>query len=177
MFEVNLRMDYKYYERKINDIITKCPIEAGVEILVYNVLDEIVESKNLSLVDINSIWKDKDSRLTTKGGIPDIAVLSPNFEFGNPKTQNEVFGLIEVKATNCALRQTDQVSKQREKTNHHIYTNGLVWVIYDKNGNKQQKIYLTGSNDECIQIASKISISKEKFSILLTQLGNIKWES
>ena len=40
-------MDYKYYERKINDIIMKCPIEAGVEILVYNVLDNIVESKGL----------------------------------------------------------------------------------------------------------------------------------
>ena len=38
-------MDYKYYEHKINDVIIKCPIEAGVEILVYNVLDDIVNSK------------------------------------------------------------------------------------------------------------------------------------
>ena len=63
-------MDYKYYERKINDIIMKCPIEAGVEILVYNVLDNIVESKGLSLVDINRLWKDRDPRLTNGAGIP-----------------------------------------------------------------------------------------------------------
>ena len=30
-------MDCKYYERKINDVIMKCPIEIGVEILIYNV--------------------------------------------------------------------------------------------------------------------------------------------
>jgi len=58
-------MDYKYYERKINDVIMKCPIESGVEILVYNVLDDIVESKGLSLVDINRLWKNRDTRLTT----------------------------------------------------------------------------------------------------------------
>ena len=36
-------MDYKYYKRKINDVIMKSPIEAGVEILVYNLLDESID--------------------------------------------------------------------------------------------------------------------------------------
>ncbi|NLT12447.1 MAG: hypothetical protein GXY06_08570 [Clostridiaceae bacterium] len=45
-------MDIQTYERKINDIIMKCPIEAGVEILVYNLLDEFIDSGELSLVDI-----------------------------------------------------------------------------------------------------------------------------
>lgn len=58
-------MDYKYYERKINDVILKCPIEAGVEILVYNVLDSILDSEKFLLVDINRLWKDRDERLTT----------------------------------------------------------------------------------------------------------------
>lgn len=58
-------MDYKYYERKINDVILKCPIEAGVGILVYNVLDSILDSEKFSLVDINRLWKDRDERLTT----------------------------------------------------------------------------------------------------------------
>lgn len=56
-------MDKKTYERKINGIIMKCPIEAGVEILVYSLLDEFIDSKKLSLVDINRIWKNKDPRL------------------------------------------------------------------------------------------------------------------
>ena len=48
-------MNYQYYERKINDVIMKCPIEAGIEILVYNVLDYILDSKDVSIVDINRL--------------------------------------------------------------------------------------------------------------------------
>ena len=121
-------MDYKYYEHKINDVIIKCPIEAGVEILVYNVLDDIVNSKGFSLVDINRIWKNKDERLTTDAGIPDIAILSNDFEF---KTNvGQVMGFIEVKATNKSLLETEQIVGQKSKINHYIYTNGLVWKYY-----------------------------------------------
>lgn len=35
-------MDYLFYQKKINDVIIKCPIEAGIEILVYNLLDECI---------------------------------------------------------------------------------------------------------------------------------------
>lgn len=42
-----MEFEYEYYERKINDIITKCPIESGVEILVYNLLDSIIDSLKL----------------------------------------------------------------------------------------------------------------------------------
>lgn len=168
-------MNYKYYERKINDVITKCPIEAGVEILVYNVLDDIVKSKHLSLVDINRIWKNKDPRLTTEAGVPDIAVLSEDFEFGNPD-KGKVFGLIEVKATNCSLRETEQIEGQKKSTVHHIYTNGLVWVIYDQNENRQETIYLTETNCKCVQKARTISICEDKFLRLLEQLNRINWQ-
>lgn len=50
-------MDYLYYQKKINDVIVKCPIEAGVEILVYNLLDECICMDDYALVDINRIWK------------------------------------------------------------------------------------------------------------------------
>ena len=74
-------MEYWLYQRKINDVITKCPIETGIEILVYNLIDEYIDINDYALVDINRIWKNQDSRLSTEGGIPDIAVLSPNFYF------------------------------------------------------------------------------------------------
>ena len=61
-------MNHEYYERKINDVIMKCPIEAGVEILVYNVLDDIVHSKGLSLVDINRLRKKRDKKRNGKSG-------------------------------------------------------------------------------------------------------------
>ena len=124
-------MDYKYYERKLNDIIMKCPIEAGVEILVYNVLDNIVEPKGLSLVDINRLWKDRDPRLTTDAGVPDIAILSSDFQY---KTDiGQVLGFIEVKATNKSLSETEQIEGQKSGTKHYIYTNGLVWKYYKNN--------------------------------------------
>ena len=74
-------MDYLYYQRKINDVIIKCPIEAGLEILVYNLLDECIGMDEHALVDINRVRKDQDSRLSTEAGISDIAVLSNDFVF------------------------------------------------------------------------------------------------
>ena len=46
-------MDHLYYQKKINDVIVKCPIEAGIEILVYNLLDECISRDDFALVDIN----------------------------------------------------------------------------------------------------------------------------
>lgn len=48
-------MTSEYYERKINDVITKCPIEAGVEILADNLLDAVIDPKECSLIDVNRL--------------------------------------------------------------------------------------------------------------------------
>lgn len=166
-------MDYKYYERKINDVIMKCPIEAGIEILVYNVLDNIVESKGLSLVDINRLWKDRDTRLTTDAGISDIAVLSRNFKYRTDIGQ--VYGFIEVKAMNRLLSETEQVVLQRLSTNHYIYTNGLVWQYYENKETKPKwEIYLAESELKSINNFTAVSIDESKFSYLLEQLNNIR---
>lgn len=165
-------MDYKYYERKINDVIIKCPIETGVEILVYNVLDDIVNSKGFSLVDINRIWKNKYERLTTDAGIPDIAILSNDFEF---KTNvGQVMGFIEVKATNKSLLETEQIVGQMSKINHYIYTNGLVWKYYS-NEKFKWEIFLDESKRKYIISAKKVSISEFAFKNLLTKLNDINW--
>lgn len=165
-------MDYKYYERKLNDIIMKCPIEAGVEILVYNVLDNIVESKGLSLVDINRLWKDRDPRLTTGAGIPDIAILSSDFQY---KTDiGQVLGFIEVKATSKSLSETEQIEEQKSATNHYIYTNGLVWKYY-KNNKFEWEIPLDELKRNLIIKAQTISVSENTFKDLLARLNNIIW--
>ena len=90
-------MDYLYYQKKINDVIVKCPIEAGIEILVYNLLDECISMDDFALVDINRIWKNQDSRLLTGAGISDIAILSTDFVF-KQEDVGEVYGFVEVKA-------------------------------------------------------------------------------
>jgi hypothetical protein len=165
-------MDYKYYERKLNDIIMKCPIEAGVEILVYNVLDNIVEPKGLSLVDINRLWKDRDPRLTTDAGVPDIAILSSDFQY---KTDiGQVLGFIEVKATNKSLSETEQIEGQKSGTKHYIYTNGLVWKYY-KNNKFEWEIPLDELKRNLIIKAQTISVSENTFKDLLARLNNIIW--
>ena len=78
-------MEYLHYQKRINDVIIKCPIEAGIEILVYSIFDEILSTAEdkYALVDINRIWKNQDSRLSTETGISDIAIMSPDFVFKN----------------------------------------------------------------------------------------------
>lgn len=168
-------MKYDYYQKKINDVITKCPIEAGVEILVYNFLDEIIDSTKLTLVDINRLWKDRDDRLTTEAGISDIAVLSEDFEYRTDI--GKVYGFIEVKATNRALSITEQLEGQKKAVAHYIYTNGLTWKYY-KNGNLKWEIVLASyKNQEC-QVIKKfetISIVPDKFSGLVDELKKINW--
>lgn len=171
-----MHMDYKYYERKINDIIMKCPIEAGVEILVYNVIDETIDFNKMSLVDINSLWKDKDERLTTEGGISDIAVLPVGFEYQNEAT-GEAYGFVEVKAVNKELCETEQISGQKAKCPHFIYTNGLIWKYYLNQNLKWQIPLATIKNKECkwIKNAQLVSIDSEMFNELIKALKNINW--
>ena len=102
-------MNSLYYQKKINDVIMKCPIEAGIEILVYNLLDECIDMDEYALVDINRIWKNQDSRLVTDAGISDIAILSTDFVFKNENT-GSAYGFVEVKAAGISLIDTVQAS-------------------------------------------------------------------
>lgn len=168
-------MDYKYYERKINDVILKCPIEAGVEILVYNVLDSILDSEKLSLVDINRLWKDRDERLTTISGISDMAILSNDFQYRTDI--GEVYGFIEVKATSKPLVETIQVEGQKKEVHHYLYTNGLVWKYY-KDGEKEWEkslAFLEGTECKKTVGYQRISIGENKFNELIDNLTAIDW--
>ena len=164
-------MDYLRYQRKINDVITKCPIEAGIEILVYNLVDECLNIDDYTLVDINRIWKNQDSRLSTKGGIPDIAVLSPDFIFKN-ENSGEVYGFIEVKSAGTSLSDTSQIQGQMKKVNHYIYTNGIVWKYYC---NEEKKWEKNLGKDKMPYSISKITVDEKVFKELVKELRTIKW--
>lgn len=168
-------MKYDYYEKKINDVIIKCPIEAGIEILVYNFLDEIIDSSKLSLVDINRLWKDRDDRLTTEVGISDIAVLSEDFEYRSDI--GSVYGFIEVKATNRSLHETEQVIGQKHTVANYIYTNGLVWKYYKDGEAKWEIILASYENQECsvMRKVGRISIDVDRFEELVVEVKKINW--
>lgn len=164
-------MKYQLYQRKINDVITKCPIEAGIEILVYNLIDEYLDIDNYALVDINRIWKNQDSRLSTEGGIPDIAVLSPNFIF-KKEDSGKVYGFIEVKSAGMSLSNTSQIHGQLEKVNHYIYTNGIVWKYYY---NKKKRWEKNIGMDKKPYSISEIIVDEKVFEELVKELRSIKW--
>lgn len=165
-------MDYLYYQRKLNDVIVKCPIEAGIEILVYNLLDEVVNMDQYSLVDINRVQKNKDRRLSTIAGVPDIAILSPDFEFGK-EHHGVVYGFVEVKAAGTSLRCTSQILGQMGKAPHYIYTNGIAWKYCYKRKKVWEKNFRT---DKYSYANSKIRIDRNKFEELKQALQNINWK-
>lgn len=165
-------MDYLYYQRKINDVIVKCPIEAGIEILVYNLLDQIVNMERYSVVDINRVQKNKDSRLSTMTGVPDIAILSPDFEF-KKEDHGIVYGFVEVKAAGISLRVTRQILGQMSKVPHYIFTNGIVWQYYYNQKLEWKKSFKT---DRISYSNAKITIEQNKFEELKQALQNISWK-
>lgn len=165
------KMNHLYYQRKLNNVIVKCPIEAGIEILVYNLLDDIIDMDEYALVDINRIWKNQDSRLTTKAGISDIAILSTDFVFKNEDI-GKVHGFVEVKAAGVALVDTVQVFEQMKKVSHFIYTNGIEWK-YFLNQKLQWEKNL--SEPEVSYSIGEIVVDKNKFEQLIDSLQDIKW--
>lgn len=137
----------------------KCPIEAGVEILVYNVLDSIFDSEDVSLVDINRIQKKSNPKLVTDGRVSDIAVFSTDFEYNN--NVGQIFDFIEVEATDKKLS-IKKIKEQIRTTKHFIYTNGLVWKYYRKGKTHAKwEISLDMSERESVN-AEIVSISEEQ---------------
>lgn len=165
-------MDYLQYQKKINDVIIKCPIEAGIEILVYNLLDENIDMEIYSLVDINQIWKKMDGRLSTVSGVSDIAILSPDFVF-KKENVGKVYGFVEVKAAGVSLRDTDQVIGQMEKASHFIYTNGIIWKYYCGQKLKWEKNLCV---DKVPYSISEIKIDKDEFEQLKKEIQFISWK-
>lgn len=176
-------MDYKYYQRKLNDIINKCPIEAGVEILAYNLLDSVINPDEFSVIDINSLRKNRDCRLTTLGGISDIAIVSNDFVYKKIE-DNKRFAFVEVKAPSHTLSKTEQIIGQINDVNHFLYTNGLVWKYYNDNNvnnplifyldiNKRKSIYKPIERLETVNIL----IDEDEFNELIEFLKGIDWKS
>lgn len=163
-------MDYRYYEEKLNDIITKSPIEIGVEILVYNLLEECIDKEKYSIIDISTIIKSSDKRLVTDGGVPDIAVVSKDFKFKETDS-GIVYGFVEVKAPGISLRETDQISGHLAKARILIYTNGIEWKIYDT----AKTTVINTATEGLPSSVSKIKVNKEKFDSLIILHKSMEW--
>lgn len=168
-------MNCTYYEEKLNNVIVKCPIEFGVEILVYNLLDYTMDSSSLALIDINSIWGKKDKRLEVNGVVPDIAVLSNDFIFGT--NCGVPYGFIEAKSTSNKLYKTKQIIKEKGGTKHFIYTNGLTWM-YFQNGVMKWEITIACLDEHDCKFITEpktVSVDSDRFDLLIDKLRKINW--
>ena len=165
-------MDYLQYQRKLNDVIEKCPIEAGVEILAYSLLDSIIFSDRYSLVDINRICRENEKRLVLNNVVPDIAVLSRNFKW-RENGVGAVYGFVEVKAAGVSLRNTEQIKRERTGTRHLIFTNGVRWIYYS-DGKVVKDCCIT--SDKRKSAKESVEIDENGFNELIKMLTEIDWE-
>ena len=181
--EVSITITSSYYENQINKIISKAPIEAGVEILVYMLLDGIVSSKGLSLVDVSSMSKDRAKPFGVEDAVPDMAVVSPDFDYvvsrseKNQCYKSKVYGYVEVKGVH---RKADSCPSERKAhikaIEHVLCTNGLVWMYFDRNEEACWSVNLDKQGRNTLR-KSIFSIDEEKFKELLEKFHGIDWES
>lgn len=150
-------MNYKYYEKKINDILYKCNIESGIEIITYMLLDEIIENKNLSLVAIDSLQK--TNRFLSEGGFSDLSIVSNDFLYDDP-SKGKCYGCVEVKHIRKNLKSVRwQVIGQLITFNNILVTNGLDWEFYSLKKHHQQ----SNCNSEKIDMEKELQKVKELF--------------
>lgn len=164
-------MDYLSYQRKINDVITKCPIEAGIEILVSVFLDKIIDNEKYTCVAIDRLRKDRDSRLSTEAAVTDLAILSPDFEYRREDV-GKVYGFIEVKAPGVSLESISQIEVRMKEKAYFIYTNGIIWKCYFDKEFLWKKCLII---PELPFSKKEVDIDKKEFDELKQAIQQIEW--
>lgn len=121
-------MKNEWYEKIINNN-EKSPFEGGIQALVYMFLQEyFLPQKACALVVVDRAQK--QSRFSTYSGIPDLAVVTDDFEYKNEK--GDVLLSVEIKETDKELKNSyEQVLGHLATFGKAIYTNGREWIYYD----------------------------------------------
>lgn len=135
-----ISMEPETYERILNNIITKAPLECGVQTLVFMLLDEIISKKyekKVSLL-VADLRKGEKKIFGGNGGVVDLCVVDEKFTYHlakNEKEKNgECLGCVEVKAAGIELPQNediDQIVGHIITYKKVIYTNGIHWQYYE----------------------------------------------
>lgn len=151
-------MDIEKYEKKINDVILKAPIESGIQMIVYNLLDEIICKQGLSLLVVDKMQM--TSRFRSLGGVPDLAIVSNDFKYHSPEL-GSCYGCIEVKATSIRIpNKLWQLAGLILTYKKVIYTNGIVWEYFDYEKAIQSKKYNIDKVDEVRNYLSLLQSEK-----------------
>lgn len=111
-----------------------------------------------------------DRRLVTESVVPDIAILSKDFVFGN-YDKGIAYGFVEVKKPGKSLRETEQIIGEKRYSSHYIYTNGLVWKCYENGNYKEFNLMKKKLPHSLITV----EIDEKMFLELIEYLKNIDW--
>ena len=92
-------MDYRKYEELLNRVMKKCPLESGVQTLVFMYLDELFENCTKYEPVITDRLQDSENsrRYHSDGGFSDILVVNKDFDYNVVKDKPDIKLFVELK--------------------------------------------------------------------------------
>lgn len=126
-------MNYLKYEEMLNRVMKKCPLESGVQALVFMYLDELFENctKYEPVITDDLQKSEKSTRYRTKGGYSDILVVNRNFDYDDLNVIPDRKFFVEVKTEIENLSDHYyQLLGQLLTIGEGYITNGEKWEYY-----------------------------------------------
>lgn len=178
---VDISVDSNEYERLINTVKSKAPVEIGIEVVVYMLLYGVMENSRYEVIDVNSMRKIQASiysKLPNKDKIdivPDLAIVDKEFNYNDEKSQEYACGFVEIKYLNVSNNiESEAVKTHKRSTNKLIWTNGLDWYYYDMmNDEKSWNVSIQSMGH--LESKEHIYIDRLHFQELLVRLEEIEW--
>ncbi|MBQ9542813.1 hypothetical protein [Ruminococcus sp.] len=164
-------MNYRKYEEMLNRVMKKCPLESGVQTLVFMYLDELFEN----CIGYEPVIIDRMTKASvygTCGGVSDIAIVRNDLDYDNSKEdkdteKSKIRFCVEVKEI------TESIDKDKDKYHiqflghlltfgEGIITNGKKWEHYRFEPSENDKNILKPMIEKYITLNEKKKKTKEE---------------
>lgn len=170
-------MNYRKYEEMLNRVMKKCPLESGVQTLVFMYLDELFEN----CIGYEPVIIDrmkKDSVYGTCGGVSDIAIVRNDLDYDNSKKdkdteKSKIRFCVEVKE----IKKSIDKDKFRIQFLGHlltfgegIITNGKKWEHYRFMPSENDKNILKPMIEKYITLKEKKKEENEQLNSLIEKI-------
>ena len=161
--------DYRKYKEEIElALIQNACVEIELYSIIANIIRESANGKAISLRDVsNRRTSEISKRFKGNSGFPDFVVLERKMD-----SNAKIYGCIEAKMPTKPLEVNDgQIKGHIETFNKVLYTNGIRWILLEKDKEKASLDIVLGSMEE-----GKISWeSEENWNKLISEIDKIKW--
>ncbi|MBE6872463.1 MAG: hypothetical protein E7493_00900 [Ruminococcus albus] len=158
-------MNYRKYEEMLNRVMKKCPLESGVQTLVFMYLDELFENCiGYEPVIIDNLQKSQKSpRYRTLGGYTDIMVVNSDFEYDDLNADPDIKLFFEVKALENNLSDHYfQFLGQMLTVGKGYFTNGKTWEYYELDFNNKEMVKVKEDYKEYINAKNELNKAKDE---------------